>query len=229
MDRPTNCNKCGQEFTLDEHRFGSIRDGDFVVQYFSCPACGAKYHILATNSTMRSLIERRKAVQMKIKAARAKRFKERTFKKYLREYQTEVECKCGHRIDLTARWPCIASPAHTASTKAGARPTARTRKSRSSASAMRWSPFAGTETPKSTRTERNGVMAKKYIDSRGWKYQVMSGLGENSFKARYQRPEKQGDAGWKGVAAVPWRGSREEAQTDLDQMAEKKGWAEWNG
>lgn len=24
-------------------------------------------------------------------------------------------------------------------------------------------------------------------------------------------------------------GSREEAQTDLDQLAEKKGWAEWNG
>ena len=72
-------------------------------------------------------------------------------------------------------------------------------------------------------------MPKKYIDSRGWKYQVMPGLGENTFKARHQRPEKQGDVGWKGVAAVPWRGSREEAQTDLDQLAEKKGWAEWNG
>ena len=33
----------------------------------------------------------------------------------------------------------------------------------------------------------------------------------------------------KGLAAVPWRGSREEAQTDLDQLAMKKGWAEWNG
>ena len=44
-------------------------------------------------------------------------------------------------------------------------------------------------------------MPKKYIDSCGWKYQVMSGLGENSFKARYQRPEKHGDVGWKGLAA----------------------------
>ena len=68
---------------------------------------------------------------------------------------------------------------------------------------------------------------KKYIDSRGWKYQVMSGLGENAFKARYQRPEKQGAIGWKGLAAVSWRKSREEAQTDLDQLAEKKGWKEW--
>ncbi len=70
---------------------------------------------------------------------------------------------------------------------------------------------------------------KKYIDNRGWKYQVMPGLGENCFKARYQRPEKHGDSGWKGLTAVPWRGSREEAQTDLDQLAEKKGWTEWNG
>ena len=70
---------------------------------------------------------------------------------------------------------------------------------------------------------------KKYIDSRGWKYQVMSGLGENTFKARYQRSEKHGDVGWKGLASVPWRKTFEEAQADLDQLAEKKGWQVWNG
>lgn len=32
---------------------------------------------------------------------------------------------------------------------------------------------------------------------------------------------------WEGLAAVPWHGSREKAQTDLDQLAEKKGWTEW--
>ena len=71
-------------------------------------------------------------------------------------------------------------------------------------------------------------MPKKYIDNRGWKYQVMPGLGENTFKARYQRPEKNGDIGWKGLAAVPWRGCREEAQKVLDHLAVKKWWVEWN-
>ncbi len=70
---------------------------------------------------------------------------------------------------------------------------------------------------------------RKYIDNRGWKYQVMSGLGENCFKARYQRPEKQGSIGWKGLASVPWRQTHEEAQADLDQLAMRKGWKEWNG
>lgn len=73
------------------------------------------------------------------------------------------------------------------------------------------------------------MSGKKYIDSRGRKYKVMSGLGDNAFKARYQRPEKQGDVGWKGLAAVPWRSTREEAQADLDQLAQKKGWRVWNG
>lgn len=73
------------------------------------------------------------------------------------------------------------------------------------------------------------MSGKRYIDSRGWKYKVMSGLGDNTFKARYQRPEKQGDVGWKALASVPWRGSREEAQADLDRLAEKKGWKEWLG
>lgn len=73
-------------------------------------------------------------------------------------------------------------------------------------------------------------MPKKYIDDRGWKYQVMSGIGSDpAFKAWYQRPEKQGDVGWKGLAAVPWQTTREEAQADLDRLAVKKGWREWCG
>ncbi len=67
-------------------------------------------------------------------------------------------------------------------------------------------------------------MPKKYIDNRGWKYKVLGGLGDNTFKARYQRTGKQGDVGWEGLAAVPWRGSREEAQADLDRLAAKNGW-----
>ena len=40
-------------------------------------------------------------------------------------------------------------------------------------------------------------MPKKYIDARGWKYQVMSGIGSDpAFKARYQKPEFLGDVGW---------------------------------
>lgn len=67
---------------------------------------------------------------------------------------------------------------------------------------------------------------KMYIDDRGWKYKVMSGIGQDSFKARYQKPEKHGNDGWKGLAAVPWRKSFDEAQSDLNAYAKRKGLSE---
>ena len=59
-----------------------------------------------------------------------------------------------------------------------------------------------------------------YIDERGWQYRVMGGIG-GSFKARYLKP---GASSWKGVAALEWRWRFEEAQADLDRMAQAKGW-----
>ena len=55
---------------------------------------------------------------------------------------------------------------------------------------------------------------------------MMGGITADSFKARYQKPEHQGSTGWKGLAAVPWRETREEAQADLDALAARKGWQE---
>lgn len=87
FDKPVDCNECGAQFVIDDSRIASIKEGDLEVQYISCPSCGAKYLSFATDSRMRELVRQRKAVQAKIKAAHAKRFKERTFKKYLREYE----------------------------------------------------------------------------------------------------------------------------------------------
>ncbi|HBC93611.1 MAG TPA: hypothetical protein DCZ10_12150 [Pelotomaculum sp.] len=53
---------------------------------------------------------------------------------------------------------------------------------------------------------------KVYVDNRGWKCKVMPGIGEGNYKTRYQKPEKSGSTGWKGVAALPWRKSFDEAQ-----------------
>jgi len=56
---------------------------------------------------------------------------------------------------------------------------------------------------------------------------VRSGIGPNAWKARYQKPEKQGTTdGWKGLGAVPWRETFDQAQADLNAYAKKKRWAE---
>jgi len=69
-------------------------------------------------------------------------------------------------------------------------------------------------------------LVKSYIDERGWKYKVTSGLGENSFKARYQKPEKKGSDGWHCLRSLPWRDTFDSAQGDLNIYADLKGWAE---
>lgn len=70
---------------------------------------------------------------------------------------------------------------------------------------------------------------KKYVDARGWKYQVMSGIGGGAFKARYQKPCHTGSVGWKCVATLEWQPTFEKAQADLDRLAEKRGWGRWYG
>ena len=60
-----------------------------------------------------------------------------------------------------------------------------------------------------------------YVDNRGWKYQVMPGLGDNTYKARYQKPDSQR---WTCCPRLPWRGTPEEAEADLKLTARKKKW-----
>lgn len=87
FDKPVDCNECGAQFVIDDSRMASIKAGDLEVQYLSCPSCGAKFLLFASDATMRELVRQRKAVQAKLKAARAKQFKERTIKKYMKEFE----------------------------------------------------------------------------------------------------------------------------------------------
>lgn len=64
---------------------------------------------------------------------------------------------------------------------------------------------------------------KTYVDNRGWKYKVMSGIDQDTYKGRYQRP---GKSGWKCMNNMEWRKTFDKAQSDLNTMAEAKGWKE---
>jgi len=48
-----------------------------------------------------------------------------------------------------------------------------------------------------------------YIDASGWKYQVMLGIGEDTYKARYQKP---GSRRWACYPRLPWQSTLEEAK-----------------
>lgn len=60
-----------------------------------------------------------------------------------------------------------------------------------------------------------------YIDSRGWRYKVMAGLGHDTFKPRYCKP---GKTEYHGCRNFDWRSRFADAQADLDAYAAAHGW-----
>lgn len=72
-------------FEVREAVFGQIERDGLKVKYFSCPACGAKYNILTSDSKMESLIKKREIVQTKIRLSFSKKLSEKTIHKYERE------------------------------------------------------------------------------------------------------------------------------------------------
>lgn len=65
-----------------------------------------------------------------------------------------------------------------------------------------------------------------YQDSRGWKYKVMTGLGGDTFKARYCKPRKDG---YHCCRQFDWQSSFDDAQVDLDVYAQQHGWRRISG
>lgn len=76
------CNRCGQSFQAGSTDIYCVEAGELAVQAFDCPFCGQAYQVLTTDRKMRELIERRKAVRQAIRVARAKKFSEKTFRRY---------------------------------------------------------------------------------------------------------------------------------------------------
>lgn len=83
MNKPVICDKCGELFSPGEMQ--TVASGEYQTQYFVCPYCGFKAHVLTTNEKMRGLIEQRRAIARKVKLGRLKKFREKTLQGYLDE------------------------------------------------------------------------------------------------------------------------------------------------
>jgi hypothetical protein len=60
-----------------------------------------------------------------------------------------------------------------------------------------------------------------YVDTRGWKYKVRSGIGGDTFKTFYCKP---GKSGYHGCHQFAWRDNPDAAQVDLDEYAKQHDW-----
>lgn len=83
MNKPVVCDKCGELFSPGEMQ--TVASGEYQTQYFVCPYCGFKAHVLTTDTKMRGLIEQRRDIAKKVKLGRLKKFREKTLQSYLDE------------------------------------------------------------------------------------------------------------------------------------------------
>lgn len=81
------CDSCKQLFAQEEQPVMAVESGDLSVRYFSCPCCGTKYQIITIDPQMRRLISDRMRWQKQIKIAHAKKFSEKTIRRYEREIE----------------------------------------------------------------------------------------------------------------------------------------------
>lgn len=65
-----------------------------------------------------------------------------------------------------------------------------------------------------------------YKDDRGWTYFVRAGLGLETYKTFYRKPDKSPGYGEHGYRNTPWRETAGDAQKDLDALALSKKWKE---
>ena len=56
------CNECGKEFEYSEGMLEKLVDGQYEVQYFTCPYCGKRYQVLTIDDQMRMLVMQRRKI-----------------------------------------------------------------------------------------------------------------------------------------------------------------------
>ena len=79
------CDKCKKDFWFSPKLVLTVQSGEYEIQYYNCPHCHHKYHILTCDAEMQKLIKKRTALARRIQLARAKKFRESTIKKLIAE------------------------------------------------------------------------------------------------------------------------------------------------
>lgn len=84
MINTTTCDKCNRGFIINGVSIRPLTD-DLQAQEFICPYCGARYLVLLTDSAIRQRIEDRVGLVTKQRALIAKRAREKTLRKYIKD------------------------------------------------------------------------------------------------------------------------------------------------
>lgn len=101
------CDQCNQDFIINGITTRPLID-DLQAQEFICPYCGARYLVLLTDSAIRQRMDDRMALVKKQRALIARRAREKTLRKYIKDIKqidNDIkrlcdELKAKHKAEL---------------------------------------------------------------------------------------------------------------------------------
>lgn len=84
MNQLVLCDACKRSIGIGGIMIQNLRVGEYEVSFFCCPHCGRKYLINTTDTEQRRLIGEQRVQRDKIRAGRAKSFKMKTIRRYMK-------------------------------------------------------------------------------------------------------------------------------------------------
>lgn len=92
------CDKCGKLMAAKGLKLRVVEQGEYQVQYFACPNCGATYQTVTTDSEQRWLIATRLAELEKRAVAVKQQFRTKTIKRHWGKAK-EIERRINERAE----------------------------------------------------------------------------------------------------------------------------------
>ena len=66
------CVKCRESFEYSADTLKKLTEGQYEVQFFTCPHCGKNYHVLTIDNDMRELVMGRRKISAQLQIAKKK-------------------------------------------------------------------------------------------------------------------------------------------------------------
>lgn len=92
------CDKCKKLMAAKGIKLRVVEQGEYQVQYFACPHCGATYQVVTTDAEQRRLIAARLAELEKRAVAVKQKFRQKTIERHWRKAK-EIEKRIDERAE----------------------------------------------------------------------------------------------------------------------------------
>ncbi len=95
------CDVCEKDFDYTQESLEKMTEGEYEVDYFTCPHCGKKYHVFTIDNRMRELVTERRKIANQLRVFKVRMSKGITVhQKHISKLQREDRKLKQQQMDL---------------------------------------------------------------------------------------------------------------------------------